>query len=114
MKHILFVYGTLKKGFSNHHFLKDAEYIGNSALYGARMLNLGAFPGVVDGNDDEKVEGEVYRIDDKTLESIDRLEGTPWLYKRESVEVDDLDDPVFVYIYQGNQGDVVPDGVWKK
>lgn len=28
MQHLVFVYGTLRKGESNHHFIEQSEYLG--------------------------------------------------------------------------------------
>jgi len=28
MQHLVFVYGTLRKGESNHHYLQDSEFLG--------------------------------------------------------------------------------------
>ncbi len=29
MQHLIFVYGTLRKGEGNHHFLNSAEFLGH-------------------------------------------------------------------------------------
>ena len=46
-KHLVFVYGTLKRGFGNYYaYLKEAKYLRNDTIKGT-MYNLGAFPGVI-------------------------------------------------------------------
>ena len=47
MNHILiFVYGTLKKGYRNHHYLQDATYYGDGTLVDYEMFDLGTYPGI--------------------------------------------------------------------
>ncbi len=36
MQHLIFVYGTLRKGEYNHQYLRSAQFLG----YMKRMLNL--------------------------------------------------------------------------
>lgn len=124
-KHLVFVYGTLKKGFSNHHFLKDQEYLGKAEIKGT-MISLRHFPGVcLVGNDD--ILGEVYEINDETLKRLDHLEGHPSFYKRKEIlafYIDNLDQEVEAnkawcytlpesYLQEGNH-QRIPDGIWRK
>jgi gamma-glutamylcyclotransferase (GGCT)/AIG2-like uncharacterized protein YtfP len=86
----VFVYGTLKRGHSNHRLLSrgNAEFLGRAYVEGGwRMLDLGAFPGVVrDGNQkDGRVFGEVFSCDIETLATLDLLEGHPSFYERQKV-----------------------------
>lgn len=74
MSHLVFVYGTLKKGSWNHHLLEKATFLGKSVTLG-KLYDLGGIPGFVRGNEDGLVHGELYRVDDETLDSLDVLEG---------------------------------------
>ena len=87
------------------------------------MYSLGGFPGVVDGEGD--VDGEVYRINDGHLDPLDRLEGHPTFYRRESrpvyltpAVVQPFDTPVecFTYIYQRpvEQRERINHGDWRQ
>src|SRR3990167_7147480 len=82
MTHHVFVYGSLKQGFGNHHFLATTEHVGRATIAFAKLLNLGAFPGMVPGLPNQRVFGEVYRISDEVLRQLDRLEGHPHFYSR--------------------------------
>ncbi len=86
--HIVFVYGTLKAGHSNHGLLQDAEYIGEAETVASEytMYDLGAFPGVKEGGTD-KITGEVYRVNNFELASLHRLEGHPTFYKAKNIAV---------------------------
>lgn len=84
--HIVFVYGTLKKGQGNHHLLKDSVHVGNAAYYGGDLRSAGGFPVLFSGGT-QVVCGECYRIDDRTLARLDRLEGNGQMYQRELVSV---------------------------
>ncbi len=84
MYHV-FVYGSLKKGFGNHHLLNDSEFLGEAETCDSRfeMVSLGGFPGVYDeGND--KIKGEIYLINQNTLTKLDRLESEGTFYSRKT------------------------------
>lgn len=83
---LVFVYGTLKKGFGNHHLLHNCPYKGKGHIQGTKMLNLGAFPGMIP-DESKKVQGELYEINEFTLKRLDRLEGHPHFYTRHLAQV---------------------------
>lgn len=79
---VVFVYGTLMKGKSNHNFyLSNAEFMGNATVEGFELYDLGSYPGIVFSKEG-KVKGELYKIDSNTLIGLDALEGEGTLYKR--------------------------------
>ncbi|WP_457747591.1 gamma-glutamylcyclotransferase family protein [Sulfurimonas sp.] len=89
----LFVYGTLKKGFYNHQILEDAEFICSATTKQKYpMVNIEEyFPYLIDAEGiGHHVEGEVYKIDNKTLAMLDVLEGYPELYNRHQITVKSL------------------------
>ena len=115
--HPVFVYGTLRFNQGNWQWaLKDAQYLDTVTLRGFTMLDLGPFPGVVNGN--HQVVGELYLIDDESLAALDRLEGHPHHYKR--VWVNEVPSPYldadgfWIYIYQQRDPEdtVIPHGDW--
>lgn len=86
--HRVFVYGSLKRGFGNSHYLRGSAYRGEARTTagGYRMVSLGSFPAVVRAEDGEPVQGEVYEVNAETFASLDRLEGHPGFYRREVVQ----------------------------
>lgn len=71
----LFVYGTLKQGFSRHSVLDGAAFLGEYDLDHATMYDLGAFPMVMASfNSDDMVRGELYEVDDEHLAVCDAIE----------------------------------------
>lgn len=92
MQYPLFVYGSLKHGQVNHCFI-DGPFIKNTILHDYVLYDVG-LPIVIKGQG--KVIGELYNQED--LDGIDRLEGHPYLYKREVVNTED--GPAFCYIFQ--------------
>ena len=97
---ILFVYGTLKRGLTNYErYLALAEARGAAAFLGVGRT-AGAFPVVVrpagmapatrgpvllDCPGTHRIHGELFAVDDRTLEAMDMLEGVKsgHYYKRE-------------------------------
>lgn len=78
----VFVYGTLKRGYSNHAVMTDAGGVfrGETVIQDYSCINTPWFPYAVP----EKgsfLEGEVYEVED--LEILDHLEGYPHLYNRQ-------------------------------
>jgi gamma-glutamylaminecyclotransferase len=87
---LIFVYGTLKRDCSNHHFLAGQKFIGlGRTVPGFRLYSLGGFPGMVTQEGDEAgVTGEVWAVDAEALVRLDGLEGVDeGLYRRESVKL---------------------------
>ena len=83
---LIFVYGTLKRGFGNYHhllmrddvnFVKEAETFPNFT-----MFNLWGFPGIIRGGK-TAIKGEVFEVPDELIKSLDRLEGHPTFYRRQ-------------------------------
>ena len=101
----LFVYGTLKRGRSNHVFLSESTYLGEYHAGKDYALYVAGLPYMVKEIKGGGVVGELYNIDVRTLMSIDRLEGHPSFYKREEIWVYDTEVgaevKAYTYIYQG-------------
>jgi len=84
----VFVYGTLKRGGSNHLFLTAQRFIGEArTVPGFTLYSLGEYPGMVRASGDTAgVTGELWSVDDATLAELDRLEGLDeGLYERADV-----------------------------
>jgi gamma-glutamylaminecyclotransferase len=87
---LIFTYGTLKKGLHNNYLLKDSKFIGEAITknkYGLFPSVCESFPFAIKSYADVEIFGEVYEIDNNTLERLDYLEGYPTLYYRETIEV---------------------------
>jgi gamma-glutamylcyclotransferase (GGCT)/AIG2-like uncharacterized protein YtfP len=75
---LIFVYGTLKRGGSNHHYLRGQRFMAEARTQPHYTLHsLGAYP-VIIANDTEgrSIRGELWEVDAPCLTRLDRLEGT--------------------------------------
>ena len=85
---LIFVYGTLKRGYSNHHYLAGQQFLGEARTSpGFRLHDLGGYPGMVaHAGDREGVSGEVWSVDADALTHMDGLEGlAEGLYRRATI-----------------------------
>ena len=73
---LIFVYGTLKRGLSNHSYLAGQRFVSEVRTQPEyRLFDLGGFPGLVRAaTDGVSIEGEIWAIDDTCLHGLDRLE----------------------------------------
>ncbi|WP_117235809.1 gamma-glutamylcyclotransferase family protein [Vibrio maerlii] len=95
--HIVFVYGTLRQGESNHHYLRESEYLGRfETTSDYALYDLGEYPGLIKGH--QTVVGEVYRITAEVLNQLDILEDIPNEYRRE--KIDTPYGSAWIYLYQ--------------
>jgi gamma-glutamylcyclotransferase (GGCT)/AIG2-like uncharacterized protein YtfP len=86
-KHLVFVYGTLRRGgarpmsvrFPGSKFIADAEVSGS-------LYDLGAYPGLLLSESDSPLIGEVYEVDDEVLNELDDFEASTH-YRRKQVEI---------------------------
>lgn len=124
----VFVYGTLQRGHSNHHWLAGASFVGQRQLGGAQLFDLGPFPMAVAVAGDLEassggtatdaaassttatdapaaadstlapIHGELYRVSANGLAQLDLLEGCPRLYGRHWLQ---LLDGSHAWVYLG-------------
>lgn len=74
--HKVFVYGTLRRGEENAHYLRGAEAISLAAVAVGRLVDTGrGYPALVPDHDPgRKVIGELYVVDADRLVTLDELE----------------------------------------
>jgi gamma-glutamylaminecyclotransferase len=108
LTHRIFVYGTLKRGHSNHALLETSKFFGEAAtLETYWMITTGVFPVVLDavpadfGLPPLAIAGEIYHVDDATLGELDRLEREGRSYHRKATEVFEAGRKVEAHIYVG-------------
>lgn len=104
---LIFVYGTLKRGGSNHAFLTGQNFIQSArTVPGYSLVHLRDFPGMIsDDTDQAGVAGEIWKVDAACLEKLDDLEGVDeGLYRRESIRLRDFpaEECVQTYLYAGD------------
>lgn len=69
----VFVYGTLRKGGSNHFRMEGSAFLGAGRISG-RMYRIDWYPALVCGGEGF-VKGELYLVNDKLLAALDAFEG---------------------------------------
>ena len=101
-KHLVFVYGTLRRGsaramsnrFPGSRFIAEAKVSG-------RLYDLGAYPGLLLDESNSPVIGEVYEVDDQILQELDDFEASSD-YLRKQVEIALDTDRRRCWIYEPN------------
>ncbi len=98
--HFVFVYGTLRRGGirAMPQIFPGSKFVG-TANVGGRLYDFGEYPGLMLDASSSMVTGEVYEIDDETLNSLDEIEA-PARYLRKQVEIDVDDRKVTSWIYE--------------
>ena len=87
MTHRVFVYGTLKSGFSNHYLLKGCECLGGAASVSTYKMIENGFPVILPDPQGKPLAGEIYIVDDETLARLDQLEREGSSYDRKLIDV---------------------------
>lgn len=120
MKYLVFVYGTLKKGFSNHRLLAGSEFLGAAQTVGKYAMYSTGTPIVLKNEAVSPIHGELYRVGEATLVALDSLEGHPDWYRREEVEVavdgeeGRYRETAWLYFSLDKRGVLVPGGKYLK
>lgn len=71
---LVFVYGTLRRGGSNHFRMAGAEFVTAGTISG-RMYRINWYPGLVLDAAGDEIHGEVYSADPELLAALDIFEG---------------------------------------
>ena len=114
MKHHAFVYGTLGSAVNCLRF-PDEVFKGEAITHERFCMKEMGFPVIFRPEDHPDVPtpydpcpvlGEVLLVDDEQLARMDRLEGHPHFYKRETVLLAEADEfllPIDAHIYVGRE-----------
>lgn len=96
-KHLIFAYGSLKRGFNRSYALRDQRYIGIACTEPKyAIFEFGGFPALVDENLAKlsevqavnKIYGELYEVDDTCIVQLDKIEGIDiGLFERKNVSL---------------------------
>ena len=92
---LLFVYGSLRRGFPNHYMLENSVYLGEFSTTDTYIMigtRSKAFPyiikeGVIDCAIPTQIVGELYDVEPNAINRIDALEGHPHTYNRQLITV---------------------------
>ena len=106
----MFVYGSLKRGHTNHTLMQDSRFLADATTQPAYdMLDFGYYPGVI-ANGRYSIRGEVFTVSGDVLNVVDALEGHPIFYRRVRIPVitDTGVFPAWMYLYQGDHDDCSP------
>ena len=103
----VFVYGSLLKGQHNHdRILKDSQFVTEATIRG-NIYHLGGFPAVIVDkvalkHNNDIVVGEVYEVNQNTLDQLDILEGVSFgMYERKLTTATRIDEKTMrVYYYE--------------
>jgi len=120
----VFVYGTILSGMRNNHRVKDGKFIGKAEtikeLYMTSMNNccypMVSYESLHPSQSPTTIKGEVYEINEETLQDLDYLEGHPHFYTRQSIEVkvkNEIDEILNVFCYIILQPDIMEEVKYK-
>ena len=96
----VFVYGTLRRGGSNHFRMEKAEFVTAGTVKG-RLYQIDWYPGLVLDETAGNVSGEVYQVSGTLFAELDAFEGAE--YRRIRVEVacgGDHRSPLSVWVWE--------------
>mgnify|MGYP000569032278 CR=1 FL=1 len=87
---LIFLYGSLKRGFPLHHYLASQQFIGLAEtlpLY--RLFDCGEYPALVAAlTKGKRVRGEVYRLSEACQLQLDDVEDvSDGLYERREIRL---------------------------
>jgi gamma-glutamylaminecyclotransferase len=85
---VVAVYGTLKKGGSNHRLLYGQRFVGKGTTRDKYPLVISGLPYLLDKSAyGHHVEVEVYKVNNDTFAALDSLEGHPQFYQRKQIPI---------------------------
>lgn len=116
MKEKVFVYGTLRKGLSWNHLLSTSKFLGEAKTKNKYALYAETIPYVIEDKEVSQIAGEVYEVDNETLQKLDQLEGHPNWYRRKEIEIMLNNSLIlaWIYFYPKIQGRLILSGDYKE
>jgi gamma-glutamylcyclotransferase (GGCT)/AIG2-like uncharacterized protein YtfP len=111
---LLFVYGTLMRGESNHGVMAGGEFVREASTRAEFVLvDMGEHPAMLRG--DSTVHGELWSLDERVLAAVEELEGAPEYYHRILLELaDGTRAECYVPTSPPTGKPVIPGGSWRR
>jgi gamma-glutamylcyclotransferase (GGCT)/AIG2-like uncharacterized protein YtfP len=108
----VFVYGTLKRGQRNDHYLHAAEFVGHFTTTSSySMFVFDDYPAVcLHGR--HPIRGEIYHVSDEQFRLLDELEWYPDFYQRIEIPTDFGDAWMYIVRRHLCRGKQQIEGVW--
>lgn len=99
-RHLVFVYGTLRRGTAHAMSVRfpNAKFIAAATVSGS-LYDLGAYPGLLLNESNSLVSGEVYEVDDETLSKLDDFEASS-NYLRKQVDISPGTHSIRCWVYE--------------
>jgi len=119
---LVFVYGTLRKGGSNHFRMEETEFVADGTVSG-RLYAIDWYPGLILDPAGDPIIGEVYAVGTARLKALDEFEGVSANefqnseYRRVKTmflprEGDPFEAWVWEWLGPVNEGTRIPHGDW--
>lgn len=85
----MFVYGTLMKGELHHTTIAKARFVRAAETRPEYdLVQIDYYPAMLPGGAC-RIRGELYEVDEQTLDHLDELEEVPQYYERHTIELAD-------------------------
>ena len=98
---MVFVYGTLRQGASNHFRLEGATTLGEAWVLG-QLYRIDWYPGLLLDDDGIPVRGEIYAVEREMLRKLDDFEGREYERLKITVHLKDGGEvEAWLYEYRG-------------
>lgn len=117
--HLIFIYGSLRRGSAQSMSARfpESKFIAEAKVRG-RLYDLGAYPGLLLSESNSLVSGEVYEVDDETLNKLDEFEAST-NYLRKEVEISVGNENQLGWTYEPNPAfyslrTVISSGDWSE
>ncbi|MEC7502077.1 MAG: gamma-glutamylcyclotransferase family protein [Planctomycetota bacterium] len=112
----IFVYGSLRKGMTQHAILAGAQFLGSAMTKPEyTLLDAGAWPAAVrDGN--TAIVGELYEVKPNKVSEIDRYERHPNFFCRQKIMLaDEIMAWMWIYVSEVHPSWLrIEDGCWRQ
>ena len=108
----VFVYGTLKRGQRNFHYLQAAEFVGSFSTEAVfSMYVFDDYPAVCEQGH-HAIHGEIYLVSDTQFRALDELEWYPDFYQRILIPTDYGEAWIYIVKAELCQGKELIPGNW--
>lgn len=106
-KYMLFIYGTLKRGFPLHQHLARQTFISDVKMTGYRMFTHSKLWYPVLTRDEScglEIEGELWEVTESCLAKLDQVEGNSFVRKYVDLQAPEDTELVETYLYRYKLG----------